>query len=48
MTALAPLLQAFFSDRLLRQRRASAHTVMAYRDTFRLLLGFAQRGLGRA
>ena len=48
MTALAPLLQAFFSDRLLRQRRASAHTVMAYRDTFRLLLGFAQHRLGRS
>jgi integrase/recombinase XerD len=48
MTALAPLLQAFFSDRLLRQRRASAHTVMAYRDTFRLLLGFAQPRLGRS
>ena len=48
MTALAPLLQAFFSDRLLRQRRASAHTVMAYRDTFRLLLGFAQQRLGRS
>jgi integrase len=48
MTALAPLLQAFFRDRLLRQRRASAHTVMAYRDTFRLLLGFAQPRLGRS
>ena len=47
MTALAPLLQAFFSDRLLRQRRASAHTVTAYRDTFRLLLGFAQQRGGR-
>ena len=48
MTALAPLLQAFFSDRLQRQRRASAHTVTAYRDTFRLLLGFAQQRLGRS
>lgn len=48
MTALAPLLQAFFSDRLLRQRRASAHTIAAYRDTFRLLLGFAQQRIGRS
>jgi integrase/recombinase XerD len=35
------LLQGFFTDRLLRQRRASSHTVAAYRDTFRLLLRFA-------
>lgn len=41
MTALAPTLQAFFTDRLISQRRASPHTVGAYRDTFRLLLGFA-------
>ncbi len=41
MSALAPTLQAFFTDRLLRQRQASPHTVAAYRDTLRLLLGFA-------
>ena len=35
------LLQSFFTDRLLRQLRASAHTVAAYRDTFRLLLRYA-------
>lgn len=35
------LLQGFFVDRLVRQRQASAHTVAAYRDTFRLLLRFA-------
>lgn len=45
MTALAPLLEAFFTDRLLQQRRASPHTVAAYRDTFRLLLSFAQTRL---
>ena len=33
MTALAPTLQAFFTDRLIRQRRASPHTIAAYRDT---------------
>ena len=41
MTALAPTLQAFFTDRLLRQRHASSHTVAAYRDTLRILLSYA-------
>jgi integrase/recombinase XerD len=41
MSALAPTLEAFFTDRLIRQRNASAHTVAAYRDTLRLLLGYA-------
>jgi integrase/recombinase XerD len=41
MTALAPTLQAFFTDRLIRQRQASAHTIAAYRDTWRLLLCYA-------
>lgn len=41
MTSLAPLLQAFFTDRLMTQRRASPHTIAAYRDTFRLLLDYA-------
>jgi site-specific recombinase XerD len=47
MTTLAPLLQAFFSERLQGQRRASPHTIAAYRDTFRLLLGFAEKRLGK-
>ena len=38
MTALAPTLQAFFTDRLTRQRHASGETVRAYRDTWRLML----------
>jgi integrase/recombinase XerD len=38
MTALTPTLQAFFTERLIRQRQASAHTIAAYRDTLRLLL----------
>lgn len=42
------LLQRFFSDRLIGQRRASPHTVAGYRDTFRLLLRFAKEHLGRA
>ena len=41
MTSLAPVLQAFFTDRLMTQRQVSPHTIAAYRDTFRLLLGFA-------
>jgi hypothetical protein len=41
-------LQAFFTERLAAQRHASRHTVAAYRDTFRLLLGYAQERTGRA
>jgi site-specific recombinase XerD len=36
------LLEAFFTDRLMRQRQASPHTIASYRDTFRLLLEFVQ------
>ena len=46
MTALAPTLQAFFTDRLARQRHASPHTVASYRDTLRLLLGFVAKQTG--
>lgn len=38
---LQALVQGFFTERLLQQRRASPHTVASYRDTFRLLLRFA-------
>jgi integrase/recombinase XerD len=48
MSALAPTLQAFFTERLLSQRRASPHTVASYRDTFCLLLGFVEREIGKA
>ena len=47
MTSLAPILEAFFTDRLLTQRRASPHTVAAYRDTFTLLLGYALERTGK-
>jgi site-specific recombinase XerD len=47
MTALAPTLQAFFTQRLIEQRNASPHTVAAYRDTLRLLLVFAQDRTGK-
>ena len=42
------LLQSFFVDRLLRQRQVSAHTIASYRDSFRLLLQFATKRLGKA
>jgi integrase/recombinase XerD len=45
MANVARLLEGFFTDRLLRQRQASPHTIAAYRDTFRLLLSFAQQRL---
>jgi site-specific recombinase XerD len=38
VSLVAPTLQSFFTDRLLRQRRVSPRTVAAYRDSFRLLL----------
>jgi integrase/recombinase XerD len=47
MTALAPLLEAFFAERLQRQLKGSSHTVAAYRDAFRLLLGFAAKRIGK-
>jgi site-specific recombinase XerD len=48
MTPLAPTLEAFFTDRLLCQQRVSPNTIASYRDTFRLLLGFAQQQTGRS
>ncbi|MGH9245494.1 MAG: tyrosine-type recombinase/integrase [Acidimicrobiales bacterium] len=48
MSALAPLLEAFFTERLIGQRQASHHTVAAYRDAICLLLRFAERRTGRS
>ena len=39
------LLERFFTDRLIAQRQVSSHTIASYRDTFRLLLQFAERRL---
>ena len=39
------LLQRFFTQRLMQQKKVSPHTLCSYRDTFRLLLRFAQRKL---
>jgi integrase/recombinase XerD len=48
MSALAPTLEAFFIERLMSQKRASRHTIAAYRDAFRLLLAFTQQRSGKA
>jgi len=46
--SFAALLEGFFTQRLIQQRQASRHTVASYRDTFRLLLQFAQQRLHKA
>ena len=48
MTLLAPTLEAFFTTRLTGQLGASAHTVAAYRDTWRLLLRYVVDTTGTA
>src|SRR6266568_144843 len=47
MSALAPALQAYFTQRLVAQRAASPNTIAAYRTTFRLLLRFAAGRTGK-
>lgn len=42
---LAPLLERFFTQRLINERQVSPHTIGSYRDTFRLLLKFTQQRL---
>ena len=42
------LLESFFTGRLMQQRQASPHTIASYRDTFCLLLQYAQQRLGKA
>jgi len=48
MTLIAPTMEAFFTERLGRQRRASPHTVTSYRDGLRQLVMFAQQRTGIA
>lgn len=45
MSTYPSLLQQFFAERLIQQKHASPCTVAAYRDSFRLLLAFAERRL---
>lgn len=47
MTLIAPTLGSFFTSRLAAQRKASPHTIAAYRDSIRLLLCFAAGKTGR-
>ena len=47
MTALAPALQAFFTDRLALQRQASGHTIAAYRDAIKMLIVFTAQRTGK-
>ena len=44
---IAPLVQSFFTDHLVRQRRASPQTVASYRDTFRLLIQHLSQTIGK-
>jgi site-specific recombinase XerD len=43
VTALAPTLQAWFTDYLIGQRGASPNTIAAYRDCMRLLVCYAHQ-----
>lgn len=47
MSALAPILESWFTDRLVRQRAASPHTITAYRDTVKMLVVFTAQRTGR-
>jgi integrase/recombinase XerD len=47
MSALAPALQSYFTDRLVAQRGASPNTIAAYCLAFRLLLRFASKRTGK-
>lgn len=46
--SLAVMLERFFTQRLMQQRQASAHTIISYRDTFRQFLKFTQRRLHKS
>lgn len=46
--SLGKLIQDFFNKRLLQQRQVSRQTILSYRDTFRLLLGFAEKFLKKS
>ena len=48
MTALAPTLEAFFTQQMAGHREASPRTIGSYRDTWRLFLGYARDKTGTA
>ena len=45
---VAPLIERYFTERLMRQRNVSANTIASYKDTFRLLFTFAQARLRKS
>jgi site-specific recombinase XerD len=46
MSDLAPTLEAFFTERLVTQKRASPHTIASYRDCLKLLLAYVHETTG--
>jgi site-specific recombinase XerD len=48
MSDLPPILQGFFTVKLMRHKNASPHTIASYRDTWKLLLSYAQQVTGTA
>ena len=48
LTTFSALLEAFFLERLMQERQVSSHTIVSYRDAFRLLLQFTQKRLRKA
>src|SRR5665213_3956685 len=46
--SLAPLIERFFTQRLMTQRQVSPHTIASYRDTFRLFFQFARQRTKKA
>jgi len=46
VSLVAPTLEAFFTERLMRQKNASPHTIASYRDCLKLLLAYAQQSTG--
>jgi site-specific recombinase XerD len=47
VSLIAPTMQSFFTDRLVKQRRVSPRTIAVYRDTMRLLVNFANDHTGK-
>src|ERR1035441_7926158 len=48
MTDLAPLMQGFFTGKLMHQREASPNTIAGYRDTMKLLLRYLSQRTRRS
>jgi integrase/recombinase XerD len=48
LSTFSALLEAFFLERLMQERQVSSHTIVSYRDAFRLLLQFTQKRLRKA